>query len=200
MRKVGYKGFINIILILVLVGGFTFVFNRKLSGRINLHKYHLLKSIEESTSVNELGNYIFLMSSEPNAVEAKDSWYKNPSFLFVTNDNLMIKNVIKLDGYYEQIALIDNDLYVFTPKNDDTEYRKYFTHPVSEVSHYENGKFGKFEPTDKVLKDVKHPDVTINDNQITLIDEQKVQILNDPKFKYNDYQYEVSDFTQNTKS
>lgn len=194
------KYIIIVILILcLLITLLTLNKRNDFSGNINLKSLDIANNIESSTSINELGNYIYLMSPNPNDDEDTD-WYNNPSLLIITNQNNKIQEAIELDGYFEELELIDENLYLFTRDNENTKYTENIHTPLIEKSTFKDGTYCNFTESSLSTKQIKQPEIGLAPNQITIISNHSVKILDDPSFEYNNHQYNIVDFTQNTNS
>lgn len=139
------------------------------------------------------------MSPSPNDGNDTD-WYNNPSLLVISNQNYDIQGAIKLDGYFEELEFIDENLYLFTRDNEDTKCTENIRTPLIEKSIFENGAYSNFEKSSLSTKQIGQPEIGLAPNQITIISNQNVKILDDPSFEYNNHEYYIVDFTQNTNS
>ncbi len=195
----------QILLIIPILLGIVFLFNinisvtPKLDGDINFKKLEISNSINDTHNPGILGNYLFLMSPVPND-ENNDDWYNNPSFLFVTNNDFNILNVIQLDGYFEEISLEDGTLYIYTKDTEDNDYIKDMKTPLQMASSYNNGEYSEFKENSDDISSISSPTVGLSPNTITIIDQEQAISLKDPTFNFNDHDYFVVDFVQNINS
>lgn len=198
MKKIA--GIIAIIFILVLIMTINQDKSVKLEGELNIQNFKILNDISSSESINVLGEYIFLMSPAPND-DDDTSWYEYPSFLVTTNESYQIDEIIQLEGYFEEIAINNDTLTVFSRKIKGNEYLLNVKTPISQQSKFKDGQYGSFKKVDEQsVLSIDEPIVGLAPNEITIIDEGKVVILDDPHFNLNDHQYFITDFTQNTNS
>lgn len=193
-------GTIAIVFIIALIMAINGDRNIKLEGELNIQNFEVLNDISSSKSINVLGEYIFLMSPAPND-DDDTSWYEYPSFLVTTNENYQIDEIIQLDGYFEEIAINNDTLTVFSRKIKGNEYLSNVKTPISQESKFKDGQYGSFQKVDEQsVLSINEPIVGLAPNKITIIDEGKVAILEDPHFYLNNHQYFITDFTQNTNS
>lgn len=199
-RKILY---IIIFVVILLFGLIYFLnvrinLNLKLQGDLNLQKFEVLDSFTDAKAASELGNYIFLMSPSPN--DDNNNWYENPSFLFVTDQEYNILNVVKLNGYFEEMSLEGNKLYLYTKDIKENDYINKLDTPVQMSATYQDGKYSNFKASSDDVSDIASPVVGLTPNQITLIDQNQVLSLEDPKFTFNNHEYYIVDFVQNINS
>lgn len=181
------------IIVMVIVALIYESSSRDFSGKININKLNMVDKIEDSQQINVLGNYIFLMSPGPTDSD-KDKWYDENSYLIVTDQNLKMKEAIKLDGYYEEISLRDKNLSLFTRDNPNYDYYDQIKNPKIITSVFADGQYTKFKEERKEDFDMpKMPRVAIGE----IIDENKYISLKEPMFESGKYFYQVVDFTQN---
>lgn len=181
------------IIVMVIVALIYESSSRDFSGKININKLNIVDKIEDSQQINVLGNYIFLMSPGPTDSD-KDKWYDENSYLIVTDQNLKMKEAIKLDGYYEEISLRDKNLSLFTRDNPNYDYYDQIKNPKIITSVFADGQYTKFKEERKEDFDMpKMPRVAIGE----IIDENKYISLKEPVFESGKYFYQVVDFTQN---
>lgn len=181
------------IIVMVIVALIYESSSRDFSGKININKLNMVNKIEDSQQINVLGNYIFLMSPGPTDSD-KDKWYDENSYLIVTDQNLKMKEAIKLDGYYEEISLRDKNLSLFTRDNPNYDYYDKIKNPKIITSVFADGQYTKFKEERKEDFDMpKMPRVAIGE----IIDENKYISLKEPMFESGKYFYQVVDFTQN---
>lgn len=172
--------------------------NLKLQGDLNLQKFEVLDSFADAKAASELGNYIFLMSPSPN--DDDNNWYENPSFLFVTDQEYNILNVVKLSGYFEEMSLEGDKLILYTKDIKENDYINKLDTPVQMSATYQDGKYSNFKASSDDVSDIASPVVGLTPNQITLIDQNQVLSLEDPKFTLNNHEYYIVDFVQNINS
>ncbi len=171
----------------------------KLAGNINFNSLEISNSINDTHSSGTLGNYLFLMSPVPND-DSDTDWFSNPSFIFITDNEYNILDVIQLEGYFEEMSLLKDTLYVFTPNVADNDYIQNLTTPLQMSSTYNNGEYEKFKESADNLSEIPSPTVGLSPNTITIIDQGQVISLDDPTFELNGHDYFIVDFVQNINS
>lgn len=197
-RKILYIIILVVILLFGLIYFLNVRINLKLQGDLNLQKFEVLDSFTDAKAASELGNYIFLMSPSPN--DDDNNWYENPSFLFVTDQEYNILNVVKLNGYFEEMSLEGDKLVLFTKDIKENDYINKLDTPVQMSATYQDGKYSNFKASSDDVSDIASPVVGLTPNQITLIDQNQVLSLEDPKFTFNNHEYYIVDFVQNINS